>query len=238
MAAAPLGTTSPRPPGTGPEAHIRVEADQTLPTLVWRFPHAVLVISSAPLGGGIGRRAWIVNAQVPHSYGRRDPHVHLEEIAAALGLSGPGVGMLTAVDLRLVSSAQEDGARVDVSVGITHPTWAAAEDHVGVGASASGADGATSLAPGTINIVASLPVRLSVAALVNAATTVTEAKAQALWDAGVAGTGTPSDAVCVACVEDGPEEPFGGPRSPWGARLARAVHGAVLAGCDVAGGRG
>ncbi len=230
--------TSHRSPETGPEAHVRIEADQALTTLVWRFPRVVLAISSAPLGGGIGRRAWIANAQVPHSYDRLDPHVHLEEMAAALGLTGPGVGMLTAVDLRLVSSAHEDGARADVSVGITHPMWAAAEDEVGVGTDPSGTTGAGSPAPGTINIVASVPVRLSVAALVNAATTVTEAKAQALWDAGVAGTGTPSDALCVVCVEDGPEEPFGGPRSPWGARLARAVHAAVLSGCHAVGSGG
>ena len=60
--------------------------------------------------------------------------------------------------------------------------------------------------------------------------TVTEAKAQALWEAGVAGTGTPSDAVAVLCPPSGPAEAFGGPRSRYGSRLARAVHRAVLDG--------
>jgi len=62
---------------------------------------------------------------------------------------------------------------------------------------------------------------------------VTEAKTQALAEAGVPGTGTSSDAVCIACPAAepaGPVEPFGGPRSPWGARAARAVHRAVAAG--------
>ena len=51
--------------------------------------------------------------------------------------------------------------------------------------------------------------------------TATEAKAQALVEAGVPGTGTASDAVVVCCPPGG-TEPYGGPRSVWGARLARA----------------
>ncbi len=78
-----------------------------------------------------------------------------------------------------------------------------------------------------------VPVPLSDAALVNAVLTATEAKTQALFEAGVPGTGTASDSICVACPEPAPGtpgEPFGGPRSPWGSRLARAVHAAVAAG--------
>ncbi|MFD0904727.1 adenosylcobinamide amidohydrolase, partial [Actinomadura sediminis] len=84
--------------------------------------------------------------------------------------------------------------------------------------------------PGTINILAVLPVPLTDGALVNAVVTVTEAKTQALLEAGFPCTGTASDAVCVAVPEAGTPEPFAGPRSVWGARLARAVHRAVRAG--------
>jgi adenosylcobinamide amidohydrolase len=108
-------------------------------------------------------------------------------------------------------------------VGITHPTWAADDESIETSA--------RPYRPGTINVVAFVPERLSPAALVNTVTTVTEAKAQALWESGVPATGTASDAVCVFCPYDGPEHPFGGPRSLWGARLARAVHRAVLSGC-------
>jgi adenosylcobinamide amidohydrolase len=92
--------------------------------------------------------------------------------------------------------------------------------------------------PGTVNIVVTLPVALSDAALVNAVATATEAKVQALLDAGLDCSGTPTDAVCVAAPEPGPDggEPFAGPRSPWGARIARAVHTAVLAGARPAQG--
>nr|MBA3906853.1 adenosylcobinamide amidohydrolase [Pseudonocardiales bacterium] len=74
---------------------------------------------------------------------------------------------------------------------------------------------------------------LSDAALVNAVVTATEAKVQALAEAGVPGTGTSSDAVCVACPSSPPPGEtglYGGPRSLWGARVARAVHAAVAEG--------
>jgi adenosylcobinamide amidohydrolase len=53
---------------------------------------------------------------------------------------------------------------------------------------------------------------------------------QALLELDVAATGTPTDAVCVLCPLDGPVAAYGGPRSRWGARIARAVHRVVLAG--------
>ncbi|CAM5278537.1 Adenosylcobinamide amidohydrolase OS=Streptomyces tendae OX=1932 GN=GUR47_22765 PE=4 SV=1 [Streptomyces tendae] len=83
-----------------------------------------------------------------------------------------------------------------------------------------------------------LPVALSDAALVNAVMTVTEAKVQALLDAGLDCSGTPTDAVCVAvrAPRDGEDvHVFAGPRSEWGARLARAVHRAVGAALPAAG---
>jgi adenosylcobinamide amidohydrolase len=60
--------------------------------------------------------------------------------------------------------------------------------------------------------------------------TATEAKTQALLEAGIRGSGTASDAVCIAAPAAGEREDFAGPRSLWGARIARAVHAAVRAG--------
>lgn len=197
----------------------RQEGGRQYPVLVWRAGAPTRMVASAPHGGGIGARRWVVNAQVPAGYGRRDPDHHLTKLGVSLGLPGKGVGMLTAADVRAVSSAVDGGVEVCATVGLGHPTWAAAPD----------AAGPVSLV-GTVNLVVVLPERLSDAALVNAVATATEAKAQALWDAGVAGTGTATDAVCIACPDEGPPHAFGGPRSLWGAKLARAVYGAVLAG--------
>jgi adenosylcobinamide amidohydrolase len=189
--------------------------------LVWRFDAPLRMISSAPFGGGIGRRSWVLNANVPADYARLDPDAHVREIATALSLPGDGTGMLTAASVRKAQHAHDNGARVCATVGLRQPTFAAASDE---------AAGPPIELVGTINVVACLPVALAPAALVNAVSTVAEAKAQALFDCGVAGTGTATDAVVIACLDDGREEAFGGPRSTWGSRLARAVHAAVVAG--------
>ena len=185
---------------------------------LWRFRSPLLALSSAPYGGGWGERRWILAAQVTGGYNRADPAGHLARMAHKLGLDGPGIGMLTAVDVRVVSTGREDGVAVAATVGLSHPSWAVVET------------GASVAATGTVNIIAVLSRRLSRAALVNAVMTVTEAKSQALWEAGFAATGTPSDAVAVLCPPSGPAEAYGGPRSRWGSRLARAVHRAVLDG--------
>lgn len=199
----------------------RREAGRAYPVLVWRWREAMRMVASAPHGGGVGSRRWVVNAQVPPFYGRRDPDHHLGKLGVSLGLAGRGVGMLTAADVRQVCSAGDGGIEVSATVGLGHPGWAAAPDDA--------AARAASLV-GTINVVAVLPERLSDAALVNAVATATEAKSQALWDCGIAGTGTATDAMCIVCPEDGRRHEFGGPRSIWGARLARAVHASVVAG--------
>jgi adenosylcobinamide amidohydrolase len=202
-----------------PQLRSRREAGRDLPVLVLRLPSAMQAIASAPHGGGLGPRRWVVNAQVPSSYGRRDPDRHLAKLAVSLGLPGRGVGMLTAAEVRSYASVTDGGVDVMATVGLTHPTRAAAPD----------ARGPVGLV-GTINVIAVLPERLSDAALVNAVATATEAKAQALADLGLDATGTATDAVCLLSPSQGPGHAFGGPRSVWGARLARAVHAAVLAG--------
>jgi adenosylcobinamide hydrolase len=191
--------------------------------LVWELPAPRRAIASAPLGGGIGERSWILNAQVSRDYERTDIDDHLRAIAAEQACVGEGVGMLTAVKVAGVTTATDDDVRAYATVGVTAPTWAADAD-----------DAISAYAPpGTINVVAFVPARLDDGALVNAVMTATEAKSQALLAAGVPGTGTASDALCIVCEPasgDGTIERFGGPRSRIGAPLARAVHAAVTAG--------
>ena len=191
-----------------------------LPLVLWRLVEPMLAVSSAPLGGGLGLRSWVLNAEVAGDYSRHDPDRHLRELATGAGVSGTGVGMLTAAPVAELSRGTDGGVQVYATVGIEHPTWAAAGD----GNRECGR-------AGTINVVAFVPARLSDAALVNAVVTLTEAKSQALIDAGVSGTGTASDAVCILCPPDQMAAAFCGPRSLWGARLARAGYRAVSAGC-------
>ncbi|WP_411757796.1 adenosylcobinamide amidohydrolase [Streptomyces venezuelae] len=203
------------------------EQGRAWPLLVWAPGPGVRMVSSAVLGGGIGERAWVLNAQVPPGYDRLDPVAHLGALASGAGLAGPGVGLMTAASVGDRRYAADDGAEAVVTAGIGVRGWAAVPGPGGVAAPR----------PGTINIIVSLPVPLTDAALVNAVATATEAKVQALVELGADASGTPTDAVCVAAPSpDGngtgtAAEPFAGPRSLWGARLARAVHRATYEAC-------
>jgi adenosylcobinamide amidohydrolase len=202
--------------------HWRDEDGMRLPAACWRPGPGYRMISSGVLGGGIGPREWVLNAQVPSDYARTDPVSHLVELAARFGLAGPGAGMLTAASVVHLVTDAVDGVEAAVTAGLRMPTWAAMP--------AGAPDPHWS--PGTINIIVSVPVPLTDAALVNAVITATEAKTQAVLEAGFPGTGTATDAVCLAAPAcgGGPAEEFAGPRAVWGARIARAVYAAVLAG--------
>ncbi|MGW0188983.1 adenosylcobinamide amidohydrolase [Streptomyces sp. NPDC003362] len=214
----------PRPrSASGPlsvQCPTRTEDGERLPALLWAPGPGWRMISNAVLGGGIGERGWVLNAQVAHGYRRRDPDRHLAELADAMGLRGAGVGLMTAADVSAYAQAYDGGVEAVATAGVSVRGWAAV--------AAEGT--AVPAGPGTINIVVAVPVALTDAALVNAVATATEAKVQALLDAGLDCSGTPTDAVCVAAAVPGPgteAHAFAGPRSVWGARLARAVHRAV-----------
>ncbi|MFI6415852.1 adenosylcobinamide amidohydrolase [Streptomyces sp. NPDC050842] len=208
------------------------EQGRAWPLLVWAPGPGVRMVSSAVLGGGIGERAWVLNAQVPPGYDRLDPVAHLGALASGAGLEGPGVGLMTAASVENRRHAEDGGAEAVVTAGIGVRGWAAVP----------GAGGVVAPRPGTINIIVSLPAPLTDAALVNAVATATEAKVQALVELGADASGTPTDAVCVAAPSptgsdarassrEPAAEAFAGPRSLWGARLARAVHRATYEAC-------
>jgi adenosylcobinamide hydrolase len=291
---------------TDPTLTHRHEDGHDIPLLVWRLPTPARAISSAVLGGGLGECHWVINATVPMSYARNDPESHLAGLANALGLAGPGIGLLTGVDVADLVTELDDGIRLWATVGLSAPIQAhdpaaqvassgpaasvaspgpgsaavagpssaasvaspgphsaasAASPGLHSAASVAGLHSAASVAgsgpaasvaspgpgsaavagpgsaatvtprhPGTVNIVAWLPRRLSDPALVNAVATITEAKTQAIRDLGLPATGTATDAVCVLCPPTGDPASYGGPRSRWGEPLARAAYRAVLAG--------
>lgn len=193
--------------------------------LVHRFEDPRRCLSSAVVGGGLTDASAWLNLQVEHGYARMDPATHLEEEARRQGLDpARTIGMLTAADVRLVEERAHGAARVLATVGIGNPLAAAGRRPRAVAR------------VGTINVLVLVDEALTDAALVAAVQTATEAKAQALADAGVAATnhdghatGTATDSVCIAAVP-GASVPFAGPATAVGASIARCVHGAVLAG--------
>ena len=210
----------------------RDEDGLRLPMALWHPGPGYRMISSGILGGGLGPREWVLNAQVAAGYTRTDPAAHLHELARALGLSGTGIGLLTAAQVTDVVQREDRGVHAAATVGLRLPTWAAAPPG-GPDRELVPIDRDVRPRPGTINVIVVVPVPLADAAFVNAVVTATEAKAQAVLDAGFAGTGTASDAICIAAPAErgsAPAEEFTGPRSPWGASIARAVHAAVRAG--------
>ncbi|MDF5755708.1 adenosylcobinamide amidohydrolase [Spongiactinospora sp. TRM90649] len=222
--------------GPRPVLSRRTEDGEPLGALLWEFGPGWRMISSAMLGGGIGPREWVLNAQVVAGYARMDPVEHLTGLAPP---GTPGVGMMTAAHVERYALCEDGGVRAVATVGLRVPTWAAAPADVPDLELAPMVGGGGAPAPGTINIVVAVPAPMTDAALVNAVMTVTEAKTQALAEVGFPGTGTASDAVCVGVRDPGAparhdspgaEELFGGPRSHWGARVARAVHAAVRRG--------
>jgi len=213
--------------------------------LMWWWPEEVTALSSAAVGGGPTRPDWVLNIGVDSGYGRTDLAEHAAGVASALDLPGHGVALFTAADVARPSRSTEDGVAVHATVGVSHPTWAASGAQTPRSARADTGDpsrsdtdvpppslkSATNPAAGTINVVIQLPVTLAGGAAVNAVITATEAKAQALLEAGVDGTGTATDAVVVVWPSAAERsERFAGPRSPWGARIGRCVHAAVREG--------
>ena len=69
------------------------------------------------------QRAGPAGLRAPRRRGRTSPRC-----ADALGLARPGVGMLTAAEVAAVAAAEDAGVRVEATVGLTRPTWAAAPD--------------------------------------------------------------------------------------------------------------
>jgi len=229
------------PDGPEPTLEEWSDDDHRRPVLLWRAGPGWRGISSGVTGGGIGAINWWLNAQVNLEYHDPDPQQHAQMIAEELGVAGlRGVGMLTAAEVSRVESAEVEGVRVWATVGISVPVMAAGSPGHPVPTSGD-------WRPGTINTLIVVPQPLSDAALVNLVITATEAKSQALAEAGVPGTGTASDSVCVAAARSAASDGsagglvagvvaqaddglYGGPRSVWGRRVAVAVHRAVAVG--------
>jgi adenosylcobinamide hydrolase len=178
-------------------------------------------ISSAVLGGGFGELHTWLNIQVDPGYARADPELHLRDEAERRGLRAPVVGMMTAADVSAYEVARRRDAWAVATVGVSHPLAAA------------GRRAFAAPRVGTINLLVVSERPLVDAALVGATQTATEAKAQALADAGVrarnhrgAATGTATDSICVA-APFGLGLPFAGPATEVGAAVAHSVYAAI-----------
>ena len=188
--------------------------------VILRFPTPMTILASAVVGGGFTRARVILNRHVSKHYDHPDPSADLHQFAHERGIHEPFVGLMTAVYLhrtQVVTLAQKD-ARLSLimTAGFSNVT-------------AAGLSPPAPVRPGTINLILIIHGHLSLAAMVNAVITATEAKTAVLrdWDLrtplGHWATGTSTDAVVVACTQQGPHWPYAGPVTPIGHLIAQAV---------------
>lgn len=201
---------------------ITVSIDETAVRMTSERP--LTALSSAMIGGGLAEIHDIVNMHIDDVPFDCRPDEELRAFAAALGVTEPFIGLMTATkteNARLAEAAQ-DGLTVAaiVSVGLSNRVCAGLSLPVEAG-------------PGTINALVLVDAALTPAALVNAVITTTEAKTSALaafdvrTDDGLPASGTSTDAVVIACTGRGEPLDYAGPGTTVGWLVARTVRQAV-----------
>jgi adenosylcobinamide hydrolase len=195
--------------------------------VVLRARDALTVVSTAIVGGGLGRARGIVNVHVGAGFQCEQAEATIQALARGRGVPSPYVGLLTAARTETAEIREEEGDGVTalavVTVGLSNPITA----------------GLTPPGPATISTINTIVIVDAMpepAALINALTTVDEVKTSVLLAAGVkcpdgrGATGTSTDAIAVGATGRGRRCRFGGPLSELGWVVARATRGAIEAG--------
>ena len=182
------------------------------------------VLSSAVHHGGFVEARAIVNLHVHKNDPCADPAGMIGAFARRVGVPAPWVGLLTGAYTERATQAEEAAAGFHalavVTVGLSNPV-------------AAGTSPVAAWVASTINTIVVVDADPEPAALVNAVITATEVKGLALREAGLlaagglAASGTSTDAVVIAATGRGPRARFGGPASPMGWAVARAVRAAL-----------
>lgn len=207
-------------------------------TLVLRFPKPRLAISSAVLGGGIGKIDVVINHQVDRdsqgslrtTHQKRknfeDPRRYLRRVMQQLTGRKTGMGMMTAVDLRhvLLKRVQCGSLWVEgfFTVGIANAVCAGEP-------SLKEPDARYGGRAGTINMILVTNASLPPSAMVGAIGVATESKTSVMlehavesWTGQKGATGTGTDAL-VFVAGSGPKLPYGGTHTKIGELIGRVV---------------
>ena len=184
-----------------------------------RLPERMRTLSSTILNGGLGSTDSVLMLQVSLHYDHADPVEDMRSMVKKLDLPADTVCFMTAAELDKAFCAREvehNGSRALalLSAGISNAIRAGESSREGT---------VPHRQVGTINIMVITDRSLDDCGLVNAVMTVTEAKAAALQDHHIPGTGTTSDAVLVACPLDGERCLWSGSSSEHGIAMSMAV---------------
>jgi adenosylcobinamide hydrolase len=203
------------------DVELRSMGDETFAII--RFPQRMRVLSSTLRNGGFTETDTILMMQVERGYDRNDPEADMASKISLLGLEEHTVGFMTAAEIRkaiIVAEERYHGvhAIAVVTAGVVNAVMA--------GELLPDSVVHKLTKPGTINIVAVVDVPLECAGSANAMITITEAKSAAMFDRGIRGTGTTSDAVAIASpVGEGTK--YAGTATDVGIAIARAVRKAT-----------
>ena len=204
---------------------------------VLRLDTSYRFLSSAPLGEGFLDSRWVMSLQVTPDAEIPCPQRYLKKRAAGFGVptEEPLIGLLTAVhhDDAQVCVRSEAGMTVAAlaTVGLSNASGPGHKDISHLGDPSPGAPARPT--PGTINLVILIDADLSPGALARASTIVAEAKALALFEAGVvtsgghAATGTSTDASVVGHSGRGPHFDYAGSSTLAGWMAAATAYEAV-----------
>jgi iron complex transport system ATP-binding protein len=201
-----------------------VTASLTAEALVLHSERPLRVLSSAVVGGGFIRTRCIVNHHVDKNYDAPHPAGDLLAFAREHAVGEPFVGLMTAayMDRTRAVTRRDGGLTVAavVTAGLSNPA-------------SPGLSLPAPLRPGTINLILLIDADLTVAAMVNAVITATEAKSHLLLEhdvrtsEGYPATGTSTDAIVVACTGRGDSLAYAGPATHVGWLIGRSVRQAL-----------
>jgi adenosylcobinamide hydrolase len=207
--------------------------------LILRSKTPLKILSSAVLNGGLQEAKCIVSVHVPEETGLDiEDNVHkeagdfLQEETAKLGIPQDQlVGIMTAAKMKnvdIATSKFED---------ITLTAIATAGVHFAATAGDEIASKQSAFPPikwGTINIIVLVDGDLTDSCMVNAVSTVAEAKTVALREldvrsrfSGEIATGTVTDSIVLACTKRGRKIAYAGTATPLGELIGRSVRQAV-----------
>jgi adenosylcobinamide hydrolase len=156
--------------------------------------------ASTGVSGGLSHVSSIISHTVPADWDHRDPERVLDGVIAREGLPHDYFGLLTAVEMKNLCVLQFDFVTVFITAGVSPG------ENQG----------------GTINLIICSREGMSDAALLETIITATEAKIAALSATGCACSGTPTDAVVVAC-EGEVQHRYAGVLTEAGKRVQAAV---------------
>ena len=195
------------------------------PVAIVRLPGRFRALASTIKCGGLTTADTFFIFEVPLSYDGNDPEADMDIVRKDFGLGPDSIGFMTGADVKEVITISR--VRVDtveavavVTAGVTNALTAGDRLPLEI------TEGLTAHRAGTINIISVVSSPLQDCGMVNAVMTITEAKAAALKDVGIRGTGTTSDAVVIAAPE-GPGAKYAGTATEVGIAIARSVRTAV-----------